>query len=291
MDESFKRSFALDTILQNNKNESREVIEERLMAQWYRIVCQYTTLNVTFYTDIFPAVAGIAQKFAEATNFTYIAGLWLEHVLSGLLWYAETAQSREYAEFVAPSWSWASLGGPVRMLFPAVSEPKKTDFDAKVVGTELEYRRDDRSIFLGPEKGKMNIEAHYVDVWCRSSSKGHAPYSDPYLRMTLDVFDTEGVFCGTGYYDRIPPDHTFKSTALVISSRVTLLGTERTHFDRGDRVSAPLRRVSTYFLLVREVEEGIYQRTGVGQTIDDTHGFPGRLLNFKNTARKCFNLV
>ena len=75
MDESFKRSFALDTILQNNRNESREVIEERLMAQWYRIVCQYTTLNVTFYKDIFPAVAGIAQKFAEATNFTYIAGL------------------------------------------------------------------------------------------------------------------------------------------------------------------------------------------------------------------------
>lgn len=308
MDESFKRSFALEAILCNTNNESQEKMIELLMAQWYRIMCQYSTLNMTYHEDRFPAIAGIAQKFQEATSFTYIAGLWEEQLLSGLLWYAETANSRSHPTKIAPTWSWAAHCGPVKMVFPMVSEPRPSSFDAEVLQTILEPVMPGSS-FLHVMRAEIVLEAHCLDVWCRSSSNGHAPYSDPYLKMTLDVFNDEGAFIGTGHYDKLPLQTIFQSVALIVSSRETSPNMEMVHVDHtrhgrgtssnslhGERVTkiSRTKRLTTYFLLIHGTSsnaKGSYERVGIGQTTDDTHGYPGQCIESQGLSKRRITLV
>ncbi|KAF3046282.1 hypothetical protein E8E11_003879 [Didymella keratinophila] len=75
-DESFKRSFALDALIFENSGKPAEHVNNLVMNQWYRIVCQYSNLNLTVVSDVFAALAAIAQKFRQITQFTYVAGLW-----------------------------------------------------------------------------------------------------------------------------------------------------------------------------------------------------------------------
>jgi len=66
------------------------------------------------------AIVGIARAFQSEHGFTYLAGMWKEHLPRSLLWYIETAKVRKMAEpFLireppskpVPTWSW--LVGPI----------------------------------------------------------------------------------------------------------------------------------------------------------------------------------
>jgi len=59
-------------------------------------------------------VAGIAVRYARELNWTYAAGLWKEHIRTGLTWYRQdsfTPLIRHQDR--APSWSWASVDGHI----------------------------------------------------------------------------------------------------------------------------------------------------------------------------------
>lgn len=110
------------------------------------------------------------------------------------------------------------------------------------------------------EDGVLVLEAYCLNVVCRSSSDGSAPYSDPYLRMVIDIFDERGICVGTGYHDRIPESCITQCMALIVSQRV-----------HATFSSTPI----TYFLLVVESQrfaEICYERIGIGQTADKTYG-------------------
>jgi hypothetical protein len=98
---------------------------------WYRLVQDFTSLQLTFHTDRLPAIAGLATEFAKgAQPRSYMAGIWKSSLLEDLLWARDT--EREVFErrkrlaagqksngapsnraTAAPSWSWASCAGPV----------------------------------------------------------------------------------------------------------------------------------------------------------------------------------
>jgi hypothetical protein len=279
-DESFKRSFAIDNIRMStaNTNHDQANHKELLMAHWYRILCQYTTLSMTFARDIFPAISGIAQKFYEATQFTYLAGLWYEHLHTGLLWYADSSNQSDVFKTLAPSWSWASLGGPVKMIYGHNSCAMTTQFDAEIQHglNEIDSKNQD---FTTPSSLEITLNAYSFIAWCRSSSNGNAPYSDPYLRMVVDIFNEQGVFVGTGYLDKTPQDNVIQCTAIVVSCR-------RDH----DFGSQPV----TYFLLVERFDGDdkatIWTRLGIGQTTDTTHGHNSETLYLENSQKGVFLL-
>jgi len=81
---------------------------------WQRIVKAYCTLDLTFQKDIFPALQGMSKQMYQYKKSPYIAGLWENSIISDLLW---RVQSREEAtrpsKWRAPSWSWASIIGPL----------------------------------------------------------------------------------------------------------------------------------------------------------------------------------
>ncbi|KAK4182217.1 hypothetical protein QBC35DRAFT_457512 [Podospora australis] len=78
---------------------------------WIDIVELYVKRRLTFDTDRLKAISGIAEYWQKRTKDRYVAGLWMSHLPTGLLW--ATSQNRndrhpEPSEYVAPSWSWAS---------------------------------------------------------------------------------------------------------------------------------------------------------------------------------------
>jgi hypothetical protein len=85
-------------------------------VDWYRMVENYTARNITKHTDRLPALSGLAQAVARETGGEYLAGLWKSGLLEGLLWCkARSGQAIAVPpEYVAPSWSWASVVGAVQ---------------------------------------------------------------------------------------------------------------------------------------------------------------------------------
>ncbi|KAH0600147.1 hypothetical protein MHUMG1_01143 [Metarhizium humberi] len=96
------------------------VTKQRLT--WFELVDRYTSRSLTRKTDILPAFSGIARSIAAATSDEYYAGLWRSYFGHCLLWASNWHVGRGFrqhsrpADYLAPSWSWASVKGPIHYL-------------------------------------------------------------------------------------------------------------------------------------------------------------------------------
>ncbi|KAI1375985.1 HET-domain-containing protein [Hypoxylon crocopeplum] len=84
---------------------------------WQQLVEHYTSRNLTYETDRLIALAGMATKISRSSK-NYLGGLWHDQLNSNILWKAAGSPARCYrtAEYVAPSWSWASVSGNIRFI-------------------------------------------------------------------------------------------------------------------------------------------------------------------------------
>lgn len=88
------------------------------IRDWYRLVEVYVKRDLTYDSDRLPALSGIADAFQRTlTNAgTYLAGLWENDLIKGLLWRVNSPRPRSpdqtYRTHLSspPSWSWASIG-------------------------------------------------------------------------------------------------------------------------------------------------------------------------------------
>lgn len=80
-------------------------------AQWLEVVEEYTKLSLTFATDRFPALSGAAQRSRQlrSDGQRYFAGLWQREMPLGLAWCARGPLRQRSEEWIAPTWSWASV--------------------------------------------------------------------------------------------------------------------------------------------------------------------------------------
>jgi hypothetical protein len=88
---------------------------------WYDWICAYVERTLYDSRDKFPAVAGIAKKFAprfvskdSPLNGSYVAGLWRDDFRAGLLWRRHNRTETLLPlrdRYIAPSWSWGSVQG------------------------------------------------------------------------------------------------------------------------------------------------------------------------------------
>ncbi|OAP60516.1 hypothetical protein AYL99_05518 [Fonsecaea erecta] len=78
---------------------------------WYDLVMLYGKCSLTYPSDVFPAISGIASSIHRASGAQYVAGLWKPDLHRGLMWTApdSTSSRTDLREYRAPSWSWASL--------------------------------------------------------------------------------------------------------------------------------------------------------------------------------------
>jgi hypothetical protein len=88
-------------------------ILQRNIEQWNAEVTAYSRLELTYERDRLPALSGLARRLNAAKLERYLAGIWEGELPGGLFWACEDKHAHRASEYVAPSWSWASIVGEV----------------------------------------------------------------------------------------------------------------------------------------------------------------------------------
>ncbi|CAG8950126.1 hypothetical protein HYFRA_00008361 [Hymenoscyphus fraxineus] len=95
---------------------------------WTSLISNYSLRQLTVPSDRLPALSGVAGKYQSSWNSTYHAGLWSKHFIPLLSWHRSTYDKhalelldadlyKPLPKWRAPSWSWASIEGPLEFEF------------------------------------------------------------------------------------------------------------------------------------------------------------------------------
>ncbi|KAL6407633.1 hypothetical protein AUP68_08653 [Ilyonectria robusta] len=87
----------------------------RSMSLWGRLITEYSRCELTHPSDKLHAIAGVAKWFEKVTGDEYVAGLWKSRFELMLDWRIHEPKPRLTQDYRAPSWSWASVDGPVKL--------------------------------------------------------------------------------------------------------------------------------------------------------------------------------
>ncbi|KAF2744837.1 HET-domain-containing protein, partial [Sporormia fimetaria CBS 119925] len=134
---------------------------EELYENWRKAVHAYSIRQLSFESDKLPAIAGLAQAFAETTGDHYLAGLWQTRLLRELLWSTRpeipTARPEERR---APSWSWASVDYDItyKHLPPADATPVATVVSCTVTPASPDH------IFGHNKEGRLELDAILLEI-------------------------------------------------------------------------------------------------------------------------------
>jgi hypothetical protein len=171
---------------------------------WAQIVTDFTHRNLTVATDRLPAVGGIAEMMKPNAADDYAAGLWKKDLALHLLWYVpgfdgfKATTSRRHKEYVAPSWSWASVTGPIRYFAPLIHTEKKYKIEVEVL--------EIYTALAGPNPFGSLRDGHIVVRGLL------APTHLSLLQVQLDPGHPFGIGISVGQFDPNEPDprHTPK---------------------------------------------------------------------------------
>lgn len=106
--------------------------------EYYALVEEYTSRELTFDSDKLPAFSALAQFIHPAFEGEYLAGIWTTDLCRGLLWYKEMSTCWHSRERCAPSWSWAVAKQSV--LWNRNPERESSPYDAQLVTYELQLK-------------------------------------------------------------------------------------------------------------------------------------------------------
>ncbi|KAE9373586.1 HET-domain-containing protein [Stipitochalara longipes BDJ] len=130
--------------------------------EWKTIVGIYSGCSIKFGKDKLVALSGLARLMQEESSVEYLAGLWRKDLEIQLRWEVlNPDRGNRPAEYRAPSWSWASIDGTVRI-------PKRGDL--------TEYT--DQQI--------INVTVRKVEVQPLSSENPFGEIQSATLRLRCD---------------------------------------------------------------------------------------------------------
>ena len=178
-----------------------------LQNVWSPIVESYSKGGLTKFSDKCFALSGIADEAQSRFGGTYIAGLWRENFEVQLLWYTHhsrnhvttAASYKRPTTYVAPSWSWLSVDGPISLELREISH-----IFLEVINIEIELSNSNNP-FGTIESGRIQARGWLSAVtWKHEEAQthkgklhsicGHLCNTDDFIIMDLAV-ETEKVFC------------------------------------------------------------------------------------------------
>lgn len=110
----------------------------KLHEEFYNLVNDYATTDLTKAQDRLIAFSAIAAEMSRVTDCRYLAGLWEKNLVHQLVWsvrkFAKTPLMQDY---VAPSWSWASVNVPINVASTVWSKKDKISL-ADVIDADVE---------------------------------------------------------------------------------------------------------------------------------------------------------
>ncbi|KPM45528.1 hypothetical protein AK830_g1068 [Neonectria ditissima] len=106
-------------------NYDAEWHKESCRRHWREVVTLYSERKLTFEDDKLPAVEGLAAYYSldsipkdgvSVPGNRYLAGLWFDDLLQDMCWEIDrrNAPGVRPQTYRAPTWSWASVDGPIQ---------------------------------------------------------------------------------------------------------------------------------------------------------------------------------
>jgi hypothetical protein len=135
--ESFSRGALPDAKSPNDYSAVKQLVPGRTSEEyqnqsaymksqyWNLLVTRYALCELTFSTDKLIALSGIAREVHRVVSSEYLAGLWSKELPYNLMWHVSFLGANRSPEYVAPSWSWASISGSYIMTSSVEEEPDK----------------------------------------------------------------------------------------------------------------------------------------------------------------------
>ncbi|KAF2656626.1 HET-domain-containing protein [Lophiostoma macrostomum CBS 122681] len=149
-----------------------KVDKKVFLHAWGSLVDLYTNCNLTYGSDKLPAVSALARNMQGTTSWKgeYLAGLWKDQLIDQLLW-STNHGARRTAEYRAPSWSWASMDGPISANFNCNTAhrtfPYHIDYSRNLAKVLDAWVETDTESFMSVSSGRLRLRA---PVWCISLS-------------------------------------------------------------------------------------------------------------------------
>jgi hypothetical protein len=204
----------------------------------------YTTGSLTYGSDKLIAISALARHTQNlmGDGVTYLAGLWSPYLASQLLWHSPgffDLNSRS-AKYRAPTWSWASVDGPV--LYPCVVyRPDEKDILIKVEDAKVDLLSNDHP--FGPVKGG------YIEV------SGHL------ARVSVHSKKDPEIIC-PAYNLKVYVDYKSSLRGIDLSPRGSTTVHKDSSFENGEPVLGSYEDL--YFLPIRSIRyEGEPSITGI----------------------------
>lgn len=212
-----------------------EFSRDRVGVSWCQAVEDYSARHLTVFTDKLPALAGLAaaiQNYKPA-NCRYLAGLWEDDFLEGLQWSPRTGRDdatatndrdskkertiihTRYPEYVAPTWSWASVAGPVsygRTSAPMSAE--SAEYALKVLDISVQT----------PTNDPFGAVMHAI-LTCTAGLVPGVLRADRTNRHDYDVMDTKGHRLGQMDFDI--PQEKYDGEGVEVVFCIHLVSSDR----------------------------------------------------------------
>ncbi|ATZ50273.1 hypothetical protein BCIN_05g06400 [Botrytis cinerea B05.10] len=149
----FKRSIVKSEVkvLLNSIDKCQADMSFKGAQIWEEIVQLFMRSNITFKTDRLVAIGGMANAASQTIGGKYLAGVWENHLLSGILWNAGYNPSKtskfslappETQEFIAPSWSWASFNAEIDFPPPRTHRSEGIEQFLQILETHVDLAID-----------------------------------------------------------------------------------------------------------------------------------------------------
>ncbi|KAL8708530.1 MAG: hypothetical protein Q9220_006583 [cf. Caloplaca sp. 1 TL-2023] len=191
-----RHNLDISRILRAHSYKSASKIPvDHWVDQWWRLVELYSRKDLTYISDRWIAISGLANLFQAVTRSPSIYGLWRVSLLQDLLWYSSIPGDRRL-DNGAPSWSWLSIDGQVRnpQAFGSTrkfkarilglsfiekdslrhTEPENVDQRPSVKVRAPMRRYQIRESPLESHEGRMTRKHHDLIDWTDSDSFDHA---------------------------------------------------------------------------------------------------------------------
>ncbi|KAI5853654.1 HET-domain-containing protein [Durotheca rogersii] len=205
----------------------------RWQGGWLSLIENYTMRHLTVSQDKLTALAGVARAIAEETGDRYFAGLWAKHFLEDLCWRTYPQEEiddrrdskitpklgkllgtvRKPATYRAPSWSWASLDGPIRHI--ALSYSKLV---AKLINcSTVPAGKDPYGRVSG---GKLGIQGPIYQVKPHELKRRWDRHGIP---VEIDLEDERGISVGALHLDVPGEEIPYPCFALFLDPAKALI--------------------------------------------------------------------
>ncbi|KAI9924872.1 hypothetical protein ASPWEDRAFT_172166 [Aspergillus wentii DTO 134E9] len=248
---------------------------------WYEMVEEYMRRNITVQSDRLPALSGLANAMAQISKDTYMAGLWKKGLVEGLLWSGTSHEKplQRASPTHAPSWSWASVEGPVQFIVYSFFERCRwkrgiADYESLATFVACHLETD------GPdpygkvvEGGRLRLRApllpvkniYPADKNLPSSDVLMTPLKNPVLDYVVEVaIENKCIYLQAGF-DQIPTLTQLQPLSVVFLARLP----------DGNSGFSPFIEHRFGLLVTPTDTDNVYQRVGIIDSpvlIQDTGG-------------------